>query len=57
MLGNVWELTGDAPDEVRDHGGGWRSTAARIAITARATISPAYRGDDLGFRPARTLPR
>jgi formylglycine-generating enzyme required for sulfatase activity len=57
MLGNVWELTGDAPDEVRDHGGGWRSAVVRIGIAVSSTVSPAYRGDDLGFRPARTLPR
>jgi formylglycine-generating enzyme required for sulfatase activity len=55
--GLVVDPTGELPrHSVVARGGGWRSEARFVRTAARSSVSVRTRSDDLGFRPARTIP-
>ena len=59
MHGNAWEWTSEGYDEERKviRGGSWRFNADSARCALRYTHRPQDRGDSLGFRIVREIPR
>jgi formylglycine-generating enzyme required for sulfatase activity len=58
MSGNVWEWCWDRWSDTSSYrhirGGSWSYSAGYCAVSLRSSVSPGSRGDDYGFRLARS---